>query len=71
MSSVEVQDRKALHRSLAAAQYHLERAVRERAPEGAIAALQGQIVELLDLLDWLDTAERLRKQSHSQRRLSP
>jgi len=37
-----------LRRSLAEARHYLEQAVRERAPEGAIAALRHQIVDLLD-----------------------
>jgi hypothetical protein len=61
MSSIEIQDRKTLRRSLADARYHLEQLVRERAPEGALAALRRQIVDLLDKLDRLHAAERLRK----------
>jgi ribosomal protein S15P/S13E len=53
MSSVEVQDQKTLRRSIADARHHLEKAVRDRASEGALLALRGQIVELLDKLDRL------------------
>jgi hypothetical protein len=61
MSSVEIQDRKTLRRSIADVRHHLEQAVRERAPEGALVVLRGQIVELLDKLERLHAVERPRK----------
>ena len=61
MSSVEDQDRTTLRGSLADARHHLEQLVREKAPDGAIGALQRQIFDILDKLDRLHAIERPRK----------
>lgn len=52
---------RSLRASLAEARRQLESAISERAPERAITALRGQVVELLEKIDRLQARKRFRR----------